>query len=510
MTKKKAIIIKILKYRFIISFLLLLAACYFVFFFRLDAISIRMWDESRRAINAFEMTVNGNWLVTYYDGQPEMVGTKPPLLIWCIALSMKVFGYNEFALRLPSAVCAMSTTIIIFWFGTKYFNDLKIGLISGLVLVTSIGYIGEHVARTGDFDAMLVLWITIYSLSFFTYLHCNVDKKNFYLFIATTALILAVLTKSVAGILAVPGLVLYAAYQRKLGKVLSSPKIYIAAIIFFISVSSFYILREYYNPGYLKAVIANEIIGRYSNTLENHQGPISFYLSQIKQKFVPWVYVLPISFIVVNITRSSRQIKNFVIFGLFYLSSYLLIVSFAQTKLPWYDAPVYPLASMIVGIGLSEILNLTISELQIDYGFKRQLLIGILVSSIFVIPYLDTVYNKIYKHQGIIYDWSQPDNPQLMYGDYFKKLNRTYPKLRNLSVVNNDYNAHLLFYTKVYNLNSYSIQLKSSKDNIFDDEIVVTCDFKIKSYLEQEYNLKLLNASYPCYTFVVRNSKTKS
>jgi len=376
--KSKRFIELLINHKIIVCLLIFVIACYPIFFFRLHLPSIRMWDESRRAINAFEMTINGNWLVTHYDGKPEMVGTKPPLLIWCIALSMKVFGYNEFALRLPSAVCAMSTTIIIFLFGTKYFNDIKIGLTSGLVLVTSLGYIGEHVARTGDFDAMLVLWITIYSLSFFTYLHCNDSKKNFYLFIATTTLILAVLTKSVAGILAVPGLILYVAYQRKLGKVLSSPKIYIAAIIFFISVSSFYILREYYNPGYLKAVMANEILGRYANTLENHQAPISFYLSQMKHKFVPWIYILPISFIIVSTTKSGRQIKNFVILGLFYLSSYLLIVSFAQTKLPWYDAPVYPIASMMVGIGLSKILNLIIPDIQIDYGFKRQLLIGIL------------------------------------------------------------------------------------------------------------------------------------
>ena len=112
--KSKRFIELLINHKIIVCLLIFVIACYPIFFFRLHLPSIRMWDESRRAINAFEMTINGNWLVTHYDGKPEMVGTKPPLLIWCIALSMKVFGYNEFALRLPSAVCAMSTTIIIF------------------------------------------------------------------------------------------------------------------------------------------------------------------------------------------------------------------------------------------------------------------------------------------------------------------------------------------------------------------------------------------------------------
>lgn len=196
--KKGSLLKPSINKEFIAILLLFLVACYPVFFFRLHLPSIRMWDESRRAINALEMSINNNWLVTHYDGQPDMVGTKPPLLIWCIVLAMRVFGYNEFALRLPSAICAMSTTIIIFLFGARYFNELKIGLISSLVLITSIGYVGEHVARTGDFDAMLVLWITIYSLSFFAYLHCSSSRKNFYLSITTVSLILAALTKLAA------------------------------------------------------------------------------------------------------------------------------------------------------------------------------------------------------------------------------------------------------------------------------------------------------------------------
>ena len=68
--------------------------------------SLRMWDESRLAINAYEMYYNHQWLTTYFGGQPDLWNTKPPLMIWMQVISMKIFGINEFALRFPSALAA--------------------------------------------------------------------------------------------------------------------------------------------------------------------------------------------------------------------------------------------------------------------------------------------------------------------------------------------------------------------------------------------------------------------
>jgi 4-amino-4-deoxy-L-arabinose transferase-like glycosyltransferase len=270
---------KIIKYRFSISLGLFLVACSFVFLMNLGVPPIQMWDESRLAVNALEMALNGNLIVTHFEGSPDMWNTKPPLLIWMIALCMKIFGYNEFALRLPSALAAMSTAIIIFILASKYLKDLKISLVSGLVLITSYGFIGYHTGRSGDYDALLVLWITIYSLSYFIYLHSNEQKtQNFYWSIATVTIILAVLTKGIAGILPLPGILLYTAYQKKMGKLLFSSRFYISLILFSGVVLGYYFLREHYNPGYITAVLNNELGGRYLEVNENNRGPFWYYI----------------------------------------------------------------------------------------------------------------------------------------------------------------------------------------------------------------------------------------
>lgn len=91
-------------------------ACYFPLFLHLDHMSVRLWDEGRRAVNAFEMAQSGNYLVTSYEGKPEMWGTKPPFLLWCQVFFMKIIGYNEVALRLPSALAALATIIMLVLF----------------------------------------------------------------------------------------------------------------------------------------------------------------------------------------------------------------------------------------------------------------------------------------------------------------------------------------------------------------------------------------------------------
>ena len=60
------------------------------------------WDEINFAESAREMLVSGNYLRVQVDFQPFW--EKPPLFFWLQALSMKVFGINEFAARFPNVV----------------------------------------------------------------------------------------------------------------------------------------------------------------------------------------------------------------------------------------------------------------------------------------------------------------------------------------------------------------------------------------------------------------------
>ena len=89
------------------AFIIVAALLLFVPF--LGAVHLFDWDEINFAECAREMLSSGNYLSLQMNYQPFW--EKPPLFIWMSALSMKVFGVNEFAARFPNALCGVITLV---------------------------------------------------------------------------------------------------------------------------------------------------------------------------------------------------------------------------------------------------------------------------------------------------------------------------------------------------------------------------------------------------------------
>src|SRR5210317_710109 len=105
------------------KYLILGALIYIPIFGYLSVFPIRLFDESRLAINAYEMLKNSDFIVTHYKGNPDMFNTRPPLMIWLQVLSMKFIGVNELSVRLPAAFATLFTCIVLLIFSLKYFKD---------------------------------------------------------------------------------------------------------------------------------------------------------------------------------------------------------------------------------------------------------------------------------------------------------------------------------------------------------------------------------------------------
>jgi 4-amino-4-deoxy-L-arabinose transferase-like glycosyltransferase len=80
----------------------LLWLCVLAALIDLRAFGLTDLDEGFYASVAWEMRHSGDWRTPTFLGEPWF--EKPPLLYWLMVGSMRVFGENEFALRLPSAL----------------------------------------------------------------------------------------------------------------------------------------------------------------------------------------------------------------------------------------------------------------------------------------------------------------------------------------------------------------------------------------------------------------------
>ncbi len=92
------------------------AACLFLPY--LGAAHLFDWDEINFAEAAREMIVSGEYSRVQINYQAFQ--EKPPLFFWLQALSMQVFGVNEWAARFPNAVCGIISLLCLYRVGSRW------------------------------------------------------------------------------------------------------------------------------------------------------------------------------------------------------------------------------------------------------------------------------------------------------------------------------------------------------------------------------------------------------
>jgi len=105
----------------LIKQLLIAAGAAILFIPFLGHVHLFDWDEVNFAECAREMLVTRNYLRVQVDFQPFW--EKPPLFIWMQALSMHVFGVNEFAARFPNALMGIVTLCCLFSVGKRVVSE---------------------------------------------------------------------------------------------------------------------------------------------------------------------------------------------------------------------------------------------------------------------------------------------------------------------------------------------------------------------------------------------------
>lgn len=157
------------------------------------------WDEINFAECAREMLVSNNYSDVQLYFHPFW--EKPPLFIWLQAMSMNVFGINEFAARFPNAICGVVTLLVLYKTG-KELNDRKFALT--WVFVYAATLLPHLFFKSGIIDPWFNLFI--YIAVYYLIQHTNNPVGKFgykTAIIAGFFLGLALLTKGPAALLLV-------------------------------------------------------------------------------------------------------------------------------------------------------------------------------------------------------------------------------------------------------------------------------------------------------------------
>jgi len=320
--------------------ILFLLSCIF-FPIAIGSVHLFDWDEVNFAEIAREMIVNENYLNVQINYQPFW--EKPPLFFWLQALSMKIFGINEFASRFPNVIVGIVSILSLFYIGKKFITE-KFGFIWGLSYIGS--FLPHFYFKSGIIDPLFNLFIFLSIYYFYLYQE-KYNKKN--LFIASILSGLAILTKGPVAILIIILVVLFfVIYKWKTIKIKILDLI-IAGLIICI-ITSFWFISEIINGGGIelfKEFIAYQI-RLFTSSEAGHGEPFYYHFIVLFFGCFP-ISLIAIPFILKKNFSDSKSIlvKDFYTLNFILFWVVLILFSITTTKIVHYSSLCYfPLSFM--------------------------------------------------------------------------------------------------------------------------------------------------------------------
>ncbi|MBV8054192.1 MAG: glycosyltransferase family 39 protein [Deltaproteobacteria bacterium] len=337
-------------------------------------------DEGRYAEIAREMVVNHDYItprnnfVRYFE--------KPPLVYWVTAASLKVFGRNEFAVRLQAAVASIGQVTI-----TGALAEGMFGANTGMLAALALGLspLFFAFARFATPDPALAFFLTAAMACYYkgaqsAELPGGLDGR--WMLAAAAMLALGTLAKGpVALVLGGAIAMLWLAWEGRIHDVLKIPWLKCIALYLALTLPWF-IVVAWQNPGFLHFFIIHEHFERYITNTEHGWGPW-FYVPVIVAGTWPWFYFAPfaltssaISFLLslwpfggkTHIAQSggidceNERTRAALRFLLIWLAVILVFFSIPRSKLGEYILPGLPPIGILAGQGLAKMGKIPVAQ----------------------------------------------------------------------------------------------------------------------------------------------------
>lgn len=303
-------------------------------------------DEGRYGEIAREMMASGSdaWTmrllgVRYYE--------KPPMLYWMSAASMKAFGVNAAASRLPLLFCMVGTLALSFrWARQEWGRDAA--WLGGFALSSCLGFVcGMSILLT---DVPLVLFFSATCFFLFeSYKLGSLEKRWPWLVAAAIAAWCGVLTKGFVAIV-LPGAILFLwlLWERRLRDLWSWSLIPIG-LGFLAALAAVGWRIEQSNPGFIMRFVVQEHVQRFLGTrvTQGHPEPVWFFLPILLALLFPWIGFVPRAALGMQAHGDLRR-DSFTRFLLVWAVTTFVFFSMSSGKLTSYLLPLLPPAMLLI------------------------------------------------------------------------------------------------------------------------------------------------------------------
>lgn len=325
----------------------LLVSCLFLYFWGLGRVPFYTKGEPREAVQVWEEVHNGEWILPLRNGHD--LPSKPPLFHWLAgAASLARGSVDEFSIRLPSAVLATLSVLLVFWLGAVKWGTLA-GVFSALMLATNFEWMRAASAARVD------MTLTAFLIAAFVALDRIVSTpapspRALAAFYASMAL--ATLGKGPVGLL-LPGMVActYLACRGDLGR-LRQMWVVEGTIAALLVAGAWYGLAiAHGGKAFVYKQLWVENFGRFfaaDSTGAGHEHPFYYMIGGFFTGFAPWsFFVIPLG-IHLFAERRRLEAEGF-LYPLIWFASVFVFYSISQSKRTVYLLPIYPAAALLLG-----------------------------------------------------------------------------------------------------------------------------------------------------------------
>lgn len=331
------------------------------YFYTATDFFLHVWDERYHALVAKNL-IKHPFLPTLYDNPvlsydyKVWIGNhiwlhKQPLPLWLMAGSMKIFGVNEIALRLPSILFSTIGIILTYKVGA-YFFDKRAGLFSaflfslnGLIIELTAGRVAtDHIDITFMFFILMAIFLsTIY-----------VQRKSpIYSFLIGMSIGAALLTKWLTGLIVLPIWLLLVLHSKSFDTktILLNFSLIIITIIVVALPWQIYIFNEFPLEA---AYESNFNLRHFTEVIEERAGTIFYFVDQIRINYGELIY-LPLIWFFWKVFKSPKNLKQLALFIWFIVP--FVIFSIAKTKMQAYLLFTAPALFIITSAFFFELLK---------------------------------------------------------------------------------------------------------------------------------------------------------
>lgn len=328
----------------------LIAICLILFFFSLGDRALWDIDEGMHAATSKDMVLSGDWLTPQYNG--EKFYDKPPLHNWLVAIAFLIFGFTEFAARLPAALLGLGCVMVTYWMGRQIFGPTA-AFLSAVVLATSAEYL--ILARVVVHDISLAFFITL-ALALFYLGYRNERHRRRLFLLGYAAMGFSVLAKGPVGVLLPVTIIgVFLIFKRQLS-FLKQMQIGWGILILLAVAAPWYILISLKDPDYFNYFFIKQNLGNFFSKEVRHPEPIYYYIPIVMGGMFPWSTFLPLAlFRAFRIRRTASN--DGMLFALIWFAVIFIFFSIASSKLGTYILPLIPAGSLLVGALLHESFN---------------------------------------------------------------------------------------------------------------------------------------------------------